>query len=141
MKQPQNHTQNHTLETARAFFADDIYATRTTGIQITEVAPGFAKCTLNITPAHLNAAGSVMGGALYTLADFTFAVAANFQRTLPVTVTSQISFLSPAKGNILTATARCLKEGHSAVFFLIDIEDELGTAVACVSCSGMRVGT
>ena len=44
-------------------------------VEIEEVDDGYAKCSLEIQPHHLNAANTVMGGAIFTLADFAFAVA------------------------------------------------------------------
>lgn len=62
------------LAAARARFAGDRYATEVTGCEIAAVTPGYARCRMAITPAHRNALGIVMGGAIFTLADFTFAV-------------------------------------------------------------------
>lgn len=126
------------LEEAKNFFKNDIYATETTGITILEVNNNYAKCAFDIEPRHLNAANTVMGGAIFTLADFTFAVAANYGKPLTVTLTSQISYLSAPKGTQLTAEAHCTKEGRTAVFFLIDIKDNLGNPVASVSVNGCR---
>ena len=62
------------LEQIREFFAKDRFATDN-GATIEEVDDGYAKCSLEIQPHHLNAANTVMGGAIFTLADFAFAVA------------------------------------------------------------------
>lgn len=126
------------FETMRKFFKQDIFATETTGIELTAASEGYAKCSLSITPAHLNAAGTVMGGAIYTLADFAFAVAANYDRPLTVTLSSHISFLNTPKGKTLFAEAKTVKDGRKAVFIEIDITDELGTPVAKVSGDGFR---
>jgi len=123
---------------AREFFKADIYAVETTGIEILEVAPNYAKCRLNITPKHLNAANTVMGGAIFTLADFTFAVAANTGDAMTQSLTSQIVFLSVAKGQTLFAEATCVKDGKSTCYFIVEVTDELGTKVASVSATGFR---
>ena len=86
------------LERAKEFFKHDVYATSTTGIEIEEVSLHHAVVSLKIEQRHLNAANTVMGGVLFTMADFAFAVAANFDRPLTVTLASQISFLNAAKG-------------------------------------------
>ena len=62
-----------TLEETRAFFKDDVYATQVTGIVIDACGPNYAKCSLALESKHRNAAGQVMGGVLFTLADFAFA--------------------------------------------------------------------
>ena len=60
------------LEQIQKVFANDRFATDN-GAVIEQVDEGYAKCWLEIQPHHLNAAGTVMGGAIFTLADFAFA--------------------------------------------------------------------
>ena len=62
------------LEKAREFFGKDTYAIVTSGIQIEQVGEHYSKCSMKLTDIHRNAYGGVMGGAIFTLADFTFAV-------------------------------------------------------------------
>lgn len=128
-----------TLEQARAFFKGDIYATEVTGIVIDDCGPNYAKCSLVVQPKHRNAANQVMGGVLFTLADFAFAVAANSGGTMTVTAVSQISFLSAARGSTLFAETRLIKDGKRSCFFQTDIVDDLGTLVATVTSSGMHL--
>ena len=70
------------LEQIQKVFANDRFATDN-GAVIEQVDEGYAKCWLEIQPHHLNAAGTVMGGAIFTLADFAFAVASNWNKPLP----------------------------------------------------------
>ena len=88
-----------TLEEVKEFFQNDVYATGTTGIEILEARPGYAKVSLSIDERHMNAANRVMGAVYYTMADFAFAVANNYdmEEAVTVTLSSQISFLSAAK--------------------------------------------
>ena len=123
---------------SKNFFQQDKFATCAAGIVLKELDENGAVCTMAITDNHLNAVGSVMGGALFTLADFGFAAAANFKGMGTVTLSSQIQFLSGAKGNILTAVTRPVKEGRHACFYETEITDELGTKIAVVSASGYR---
>lgn len=130
--------QQTPLERAREFFKDDVYATGTTGITIDDIGDGYAKCSLTVTPAHLNAANTVMGGAIYTLADFAFAVASNYEHPLTVTLSSNITFLNAAKGKKITAVARLYSEGGHTCSYNIEITDELGTNVALVTSNGYK---
>ena len=68
-----------TLEQVRQRFTADCFASKM-GTVIEDIKEGYARCYLDITPLHLNAAGNVMGGAIFTLADFAFAVAANWNK-------------------------------------------------------------
>jgi len=123
---------------AKAFFKDDIYAVETTGIEILEVKPNYAKCCLAVGKKHLNATNTVMGGAIFTLADFTFAIAANSGDVMTQSLTAQITYLNVAKGQTLFAEANCVKDGKSTCYFIIDISDEQGTKVASVTATGFR---
>ncbi len=126
-------------EKAREFFMADRFAMVTTGIDIVDVAPQYAKCRLDLNDGHRNAAGQVMGGAIFTLADFTFAVATNFEQDLTVTTVSQISYLSPAKGDALFGESRMIKDGKRTCFYDIEITDGSGTLVALVHTTGMHL--
>lgn len=129
------------LEQIQKVFANDRFATDN-GAVIDEVDDGYAKCSLEIQPHHLNAGGTVMGGAIFTLADFTFAVASNWNKPLNVSTTSQITYLGTAKGTRLVAEARKVKEGRSTCYYLVDVSDDLGNPVAHVTASGfIKSGT
>lgn len=127
------------LEKAREFFSKDIYAAETTGISLDEVGDCYAKCSLKWDKRHVNATGHVMGGAIFTLADFTFAVATNFNQQLTVTTTSSISFLGSPKGDTLIAESRLLKNGKRTCFYEITVSDNLGNPVASVTSSGTHL--
>lgn len=132
-------TEKTDLEKAREFFGKDTYATETTGIVIDAVGERSATCSLEITDAHKNAYGGVMGGAIFTLADYTFAVASNFNAPQTVSVTSQINFIGMAKGKKLVAEASLIKDGRSTCLYEVKVCDELGTKVAFVTISGMKL--
>ena len=88
---------------------------------------------------HKNAAGNVMGGAVFTLADFALVVAANTEeRVSTVSLTSEIRFIGFSKGSVLTAEARRIREGKSIAFYDVEVCDDLGTVVAKVAMTGAR---
>ena len=129
------------LEQTKEYFKNDLFATEATGIVIEAVEEGYAKCSLILRDHHKNAAGQVMGGVTFTLADFTFAVAANAGRSShTVTAVSNISFLSPAKGKILYGESRRIKDGKRNCFYEILVTDELGTQIALVNTNGVHLG-
>lgn len=128
------------LERARQFFSNDRYATETTGIVIDAVGKNYAKCSLKLQSKHQNAVGAVMGGVMFTLADFVFAVSTNFEsENVTVTLVSQITYFSPAKGSVLFGESRLIKDGRTNCFYEIDITDDSGTAVATVSVTGTHL--
>lgn len=128
-----------TLQQLRDFFQGDRFAIQA-GAQIDSAEKDHAVCSMVLNPNHLNAGNNVMGGVIFTLADFAFAVAANFSGKLTVTLSSQISFLHPPKGGRLIAEASCIRQGKNIAFYNITVSDELGTQVATVAATGYRSG-
>jgi acyl-CoA thioesterase len=88
-------------------------------------------------PEHLNSLGVPMGGAVFTLADFAFGVASNFDRDVFVSSAADIHFMAPAKGKVLYAEAKQIRCGRRTCLFSVDVTDDVGTAVAYVTVTGM----
>lgn len=128
-----------TKEAAADFFKKDRFATETTGITIEEVSDGHSVVSLAVTDKHRAAHGGVMGGVLFTLADFAFAVACNTPESITVTVSSNINFLSGAKTDFLTAECVRTKNGKRVCFCETKITDSDGTLVATVSAVGSKI--
>lgn len=127
------------LEEIRAYFADDRFATKAAGAIIEEAQDGYARCRMELQPIHRNARGEVMGGAIFTLADFAFAVASNCAGIGVVTLNSQITYLGKAKGASLIAEASRVKQGRSTGYYTVSVKDELGNPVAEVTGTGFVV--
>ncbi len=120
-----------TLEEIRNRFKNDHFATDATGIVIDSAEPGRAVCSLTLEKRHMNDNNVPMGGAVFTLADFVCAVAANgYSERKTVSQNVSITFLAPAKGKRLIAEASCLREGRTTALYVADVRDELGTYVA-----------
>ena len=128
-----------TLEEVRKIFEGDRFAT-VNGAVIDEIGDHSAVCSLEITDSHCNAMGRVMGGTYFMLADFAFAVAANWEKVGCVSLRSDISFFSPAKGKKLMAKAVCIKDGKTTACYRVDVTDELGNLTAAVTVTGFYVG-
>ena len=127
-----------TLEDIRRAFSADKFATEAAGITIETAERGHAVCKMPILPKHLNARGTVMGGAIFTLADFTSAVAANgfAEETNTITLHGDITYLNPAKGTLLIAEASVVKQGRTVALYDVLIRDDVGTLVAKASMNG-----
>lgn len=129
-----------TLEELKARFQSDRFAVEALGAEICEAEPGSALCAVRLRPEHMNANHTPMGGAIFTLADFAFAVAANgFAERVTVSQNVSITFLSPARGGELLARARCLKAGRSTCLYAVEVRDELGTYVAHGTVNGFTL--
>ena len=127
------------LEQVRAVFENDRFATEN-GMVIDEIGDHFAKCSVTLTSRHRNALGGVMGGVHFTLADFAFAVASNWQGEQTVALTSDASFIGAVKGERLIAEAKLLKNGRSVCCYQIEVRDELGNLAAAVKTVGFHIG-
>ena len=128
-----------TIEEVRKIFEGDRFATQN-GAVIEEVGDHSATCSLVITDLHRSAMGAVMGGTYFMLADFAFAVAANWEKLGCVSLHSDISFLSSAKGKKLIAKAVCIKDGKSTACYRVDVTDDQGNLTAMVMVTGYHIG-
>ncbi|MBR0196571.1 MAG: PaaI family thioesterase [Kiritimatiellae bacterium] len=128
----------NSLEQARAYFSQDKFATEN-GIILDEVGPDRAVASMMIGPRHKNAWGGVMGGAIFTLADFAFAALTNDEKHVTVAQQVSINYLSQPKGKKLIAKAQYRKDGRSSAVAIVDIVDELGKEVAIFTALGFKL--
>lgn len=126
------------LDELRAHFEQDRFAMGI-GIVIDDADENSAQCSLELTEQHLNARGVGQGGVIFTLADFTFAVAANYQALNTVTLDSTIHFLKAANGKKLIAKAICEHRSRSICVYRVEITDECGRLISRVSVTGFIV--
>jgi acyl-CoA thioesterase len=126
------------LKQIRAAFAADRFATEVCGATIVDAGYQRAVCQLELGEKHLNAQGNVMGGAIFTLADFCLAVISNVGEQPTMLVSSNIEYLLAPKGRLLTATGSVLRSGRSLGFYNIDIHDDTGNHVARLSATCYR---
>ena len=115
-----------TLEEIEAVFANDRFATEAAGCRVVSGEHGRAVCSMELADVHRNAMGNVMGGAIFTLADFALAICCNIGEEPTVSVDSSISFFRSTQGAALTATAVCDKPGRHLGFYTVTVEDDLG---------------
>ena len=118
-------------------FTKDRFAT-CNGAVIDEVGANYARCSLAIEEKHRNAMGAVMGGVYYMLADFAFAVAANWQQMGTVSLNADVAFLGAARGDRLSAEAVCVKDGRSTSYYRVEVRDAEDRLVAVVNTTGYR---
>jgi acyl-CoA thioesterase len=117
--------------------AGDRFATGI-GIELLEVREGFARARLALTPQHLNAAGVVQGGVVFTLADLAFAAASNSHGTVALAVSAHVTFVRAVRDGVLVAEAR--EEALSRRFSTctVRVVDGAGDLVATFGGSAYR---
>jgi acyl-CoA thioesterase len=117
-------------EKIKQFFKNDKLAAYL-GIELLEVNEGFAVSKMKIEEEHLNGINTVHGGAIFTLADFTFAVASNSHGVVTVAINVNISFMKAAfKGGTLTATATEVSINPKLGTYTVNVTDDNGELIA-----------
>lgn len=134
--------ENTTLEKARDYFGRDRYAAMS-GFVIESVEGDAATVTCDIQDCHLNAADTVMGGVLFAMADFAFAVGCNaawLRGTGSRTVAADchIQFLKSARHGRLTARAIPLQNGRKLGFYRVEVTDDADQLIAVMQSAGCR---
>jgi acyl-CoA thioesterase len=110
-------------------FQQDQFAAHS-NIELLTAGPGRATAKMPLQPYHLNGLKTVHGGAIFTLADFTFAVACNSHGTMAVALDVSIVFMKAAITGTLWAEAREASKNMKVGLYLVDIKDDTGELVA-----------
>lgn len=117
------------METLKRFVENDRYA-KYLGIELLEYGQGRAKARMEVKHHHLNSAGMLHGGAIFSLADAVFSAASNSHGTLAVAVNVSISFFKAVKSGVLTAAAEEASFNPRLATYLITVYDDAGNKIA-----------
>ena len=113
----------------KQFLNNDKFAQHA-GIELLEVKSGTAKVRMEVKPFHINGVGLVHGGALFTLADFAFAAAANSHEEVAVAINASISYLKGVTAGTLYAEAEEISNSRKISIYTIKVTDEAGRLIA-----------
>ncbi|MCC8109782.1 MAG: PaaI family thioesterase [Planctomycetes bacterium] len=116
----------------------DVYAHHT-GIEVLTAEPGYSKTRLPVSPETLNGHGNLHGGALFTLADYTAAIASNMLGVPTVAVNGNIQYLRSVRGGSVTCEARVIKTGKRMNFMTVEIRNDQDDLVATFQGGAMTV--
>jgi len=103
------------------------------GIEIIQADQGEAIGRLKTNENHLNSLGIVHGGAIFSLADTTFAAASNSREGTAVAANVSISFCKAARPGILLAKAKEVSLNRKLATYLVEVKeviDEEETLIA-----------
>ncbi|MBE7024867.1 MAG: PaaI family thioesterase [Ruminococcaceae bacterium] len=126
------------LEKVKSFFRGDTFAMNM-GIEIVQADAEESVCAMEITPDLYNAGNTVQGGAIFTLADLAFAVAANCEGKRTVTQNATVTFLKPGTGKKLIATATKIFVGRRTCHYSVRVTNEQDVLVANLTVNGFTV--
>ena len=118
------------MQNMKDFFSANDQFARHAGIELVDVGPGWAKASMKIEPFHFNGAKTVHGGAIFTLADFAFAVASNSHGTLAMGINTSVSFVKAALAGTLYAEAKEQSRNPKLATYSVMITDDAGDTVA-----------
>ncbi len=110
-------------------YKNDRFATNA-GCKIVEAKKDRVVCEMPITDSLMNADNSVMGGAIFTLADFCFAVASNLLKSPSVAIECNIRYYAKTKGKKLIATCTTDKDGRTLGHYTVEIIDDENKKIA-----------
>jgi acyl-CoA thioesterase len=117
------------MDDLERFVAQDTFA-RSLGIEVSDYGDGRATARMTVEPRHLNSAGTLHGGAIFSLADAAFAAASNSHGSLAVSIDASISYFTAVREGIVTAEAREVARNRKLATYLIDVRDGSGELVA-----------
>ncbi len=101
------------------------------GMEIKEVNEGFARVEMVVSQDLLNIHGTTHGGAIFSLADTAFGLAANSRGTSAVALQANINYLKPAlSGDVLTAIVEEENLTRSTGIYQVSITNTKGEKIA-----------
>ena len=116
-------------ETVNFFRSKDLFA-RHNGIELIAARPGWAQVKMQIQPFHFNGAGTVHGGAIFTLADFAFAVASNSHGQLAMGINTSTAFVKAARSGTLYGEAEEISLNQRLGNYQVKITDDRQQLIA-----------
>ena len=116
-------------------------ASRTLGMTLDEIRPGYARMSMRVRPDMLNGHGTCHGGFIFALADSAFAFACNSQNHVTVGAGCTIDYLAPGRQDDLL-TAQAVERAHAGKtgIYDVDVVNQDGRLVATFRGKSHRVG-
>ena len=128
------------MEDVRELFAKDQFATGLCGILIEDISVERCTCRMPLTPGHMNAGNVAQGGAVFTLCDIAFSVAANAGGVSTVSLGGQITYVRPGTGAYLRAEATLISSTRSTCLYRVDVWNDQSALVAHATFNGFHKG-
>ena len=101
---------------------------RLLGMEITDAYDGYARVVMDCA-GKKNPRGVAHGGAVFSLADQAFGIAANCGAVARVAVSIHIQYLVPATGSLVAIARRVADSGNYSTFRVMVYEGERTIAV------------
>jgi len=119
------------MDKLKEFFEKQDRFAKNNNIIVEEIKEGYAKSSMIVNEIHLNGANVCHGGAIFTLADFAFAMASNSYGTISLSINSSINFINSAKeGEKLIAIAKELEKNPKLGNYSVEVTNSDGKLIA-----------
>lgn len=129
-----------TLEEIRAHINTHDSFAKNLDIEVLEVGPEFGTARMPLDTRHRNSMGHAHGGAIFALADMTFASVCCARGYYTVNAQSSISYLAPGRIGPLQGECRAIRTGKHLGTYEVRITDSDGTLVAMATITGFNTG-
>ena len=126
--------ENHKKQLERMLA--DRFICQTIGIKLVEAGVGNAVAELTIGPEHLNGVGLCQGGVLFSLADYAWAAASNYNEESVVSLDVSISYCRSATSGRLIAKAHEISRTRSTTIGDVVVLDERGRTICLARARG-----
>jgi len=126
------------MEETLDFFRQNDQFARHNGIELVTAKPGWAQVKMVIQPFHFNGAKTVHGGAIFTLADFAFAIAANAHGQLAMGINTSTSFIKAAHSGTLYGEAQEIARNRRLGNYQVKITDDQQQLIALFQGTAYR---
>lgn len=126
------------MEKLKQFLCENDYFAKHNGIELLEVAPGYAKAQLVVQDYHRNGAKIVHGGAIFTLADFAFAAASNSRGRIAVGINATVVYMEAIRSGILIAEAKESSLNYKLGHYVVNIVNDENSLVATFQGTAYR---
>ncbi len=113
----------------------DRFICQTVGVKLVEAGVGRAVAELTIGPEHMNGLGVCQGGVLFSLADYAWAAATNYDEAV-VSLDAFVSFCKSSTSGKLIAEARETSRSRSTTVGDVEVRDEEGRTICLVRARG-----
>ncbi len=125
-----NDTDDPVTKQLQRFSVADAYQQHN-GLEFVEQSPGSATYRMRVEAHHLNFNGKCHGGAMFTLADTAFGVAANAHGVVAAGIDTHMTFqVAVALGEVLTARSTEVSRSKKIATYRVDVTRGDGKVVA-----------
>ncbi len=126
------------FEALRKRVAEEPYANHL-GIELVEIGSGRALVRMALSESHRNIYGRCHGGAIFSLMDEAFQLAANSRGKIEIALNVSISYMkAPSETDLLYAEALCVGDSRRIGHYTLEVRNASGERIASAQATSYR---